>query len=131
MSAKTTKILYWVFNGLFALAMLATCIDSIQSGPESVAFIHTMLGYPEYIIPFTAWMKVIGCIIILVPAFPRLKEWAYAGLCLDLFLAIYSIGATMGLSAESWPIFVYVVLAALAYYTHIQKQKLDGKAISN
>jgi hypothetical protein len=129
MSAKTTKILYWVFNGLFALGMLFSSFDSIMEGPNSVMFIHDIMGYPEYIIPLTGWLKVIGCVIILQPAFPRLKEWAYAGLFLDLFLALYSMGITIGFTIESWPMLIYILLATGAYYTHVKKQKLNEQAI--
>ena len=49
-----------------------------------------MLGYPEYFIPFTGWAKLIGVIVILVPGYSRIKEWAYAGLFFDLIAAVYS-----------------------------------------
>ena len=129
MSLKTTKILYWVFNGLFAAAMLLSSIESIMVTPSSVMFIHDVMGYPEYIIPLTGWLKVIGCIIILLPIRSRIKEWAYAGLCIDLFLALYSIGYTMGFGADSWPMAIYILLALGAYYTHSKTQQINGKAI--
>lgn len=130
MSTKTTKILYWVFNSLFAAAMLFTSIGSITKDANSVMFIHDMLGYPEFVIPLTGWLKAIGCVLILVPVYPRLKEWAYAGLCIDLFLAFYSIGSVMGIQMETAVMLViYVALAAAAYFFHIKKQKSDGKAI--
>jgi hypothetical protein len=128
MSPKAVKISYWVFNALFAVAMLFSSIDSIMVGPNSVMFIHDIMGYPEYIIPLTGWLKVIGCILILLPVFPRLKEWAYAGLFIDLFLALYSMGMAMGFSVDSWPMLIYILLAAGAYFFHIKKQQADGKA---
>lgn len=129
MSPKAVKISYWVFNALFATAMLFSSIDSIMVGPNSVMFIHDIMGYPEYIIPVTGWLKVIGCIIILAPVPARMKEWAYAGLFIDLFLALYSMGAAIGFSAESWPMLIYILLAGGAYFFHIRKQQADGKAI--
>lgn len=129
MTPKAIKIFYWVFNVLFAVGMLFTCIDSIMVGPNSIMFIHDIMGYPEYIIPLSGWMKVVGCIIILLPIRSRIKEWAYAGLCIDLFLALYSIGKTIGFSIESWPMAIYILLAAGAYYFHIKKENLHGKVI--
>lgn len=129
MTAKTTKILYWVFNGLFALAMLASSIGSIMHEKNTVAMIRDLMGYPEYIIPVTGWLKVIGCIIILLPIRSRIKEWAYAGLFIDLFLALYSIGMTMGFAVDSWPMLIYILLAAGAYFFHIKKDNLHGQAI--
>jgi hypothetical protein len=129
MSTKTIKILYWVFNALFAAAMLLSSIESIMMTPNSVQFIHGAMGYPEFIIPLTGWLKVIGSIVILIPIHWRIKEWAYAGLFIDLFLALYSIGYLFGFGADSWPLAVYVVLAAGAYFFHVKKQQADGKAI--
>ena len=57
--------------------------------PDAVAFI-TQLGYPVYFIPFIGVAKVLGSIAIVVPRFPKLKEWAYAGLTFDLIGAVYS-----------------------------------------
>jgi uncharacterized membrane protein YphA (DoxX/SURF4 family) len=52
------------------------------------------LGYPYSVLTFLSVAKILGIIAILIPGFPRLKEWAYAGFTFDL------IGATFaGLSA--------------------------------
>ena len=42
------------------------------------------LGYPMYFFAILGVWKVLGAIAILVPRFPRLKEWAYAGIFFDL-----------------------------------------------
>ncbi|WWC84198.1 hypothetical protein PIECOFPK_01931 [Mycovorax composti] len=49
------------------------------------------LGYPLYLLPFLGIAKTLGAITILIPKFDRLKEWAYAGLCINLTGATYSI----------------------------------------
>jgi hypothetical protein len=43
-----------------------------------------VLGYPTYFFAILGFWKVLGAIAILVPRFPRLKEWAYAGIFFDL-----------------------------------------------
>ena len=52
---------------------------------------HEGLGYPFYLIPFVGVAKVLGIIAILIPGFPGIKEWAYAGLFFDLVGATFSI----------------------------------------
>jgi DoxX-like family len=42
----------------------------------------THLGYPPYFI-LGVW-KLLGGLVILLPALPLLKEWAYAGMIFDL-----------------------------------------------
>ena len=86
---KTTKILYWIVTGLMAAFMLMASIPDVLVIPAAVdVFKH--LGYPTYLLPFIGVAKILGVITILVPGFPRLKEWAYAGLVFDLIGALYS-----------------------------------------
>ena len=86
---KTTNILYWIFTGMFGAFMLFTAIPDILVTEEAITLI-TGLGYPKYLIAFLGVAKTLGVIAILVPGFPRLKEWAYAGLFFDLLGATYS-----------------------------------------
>src|ERR1700761_2503932 len=86
---KKTKIFYWVFTGLFAALMLFSAVPDILVVPDAVTFM-SQLGYPKYIIPFLGVAKLLGAIAILIPGFPRIKEWAYAGLFFDLAGATYS-----------------------------------------
>jgi hypothetical protein len=88
---KKLNILYWVFTILFAAMMLFTSIPNVMNTPDAVKFMHDLLGYPLYFIPFIGWMKILGIIAILVPGYPRIKEWAYAGLFFDLLGAVYSV----------------------------------------
>lgn len=88
---KTTKILYWVFTILFAILMFGSAIPDVLSSPEAVKGMHGGLGYPLYFVPFIGVAKMLGVIAILIPGYPRLKEWAYAGLMFDLIGATYSI----------------------------------------
>jgi len=48
------------------------------------------LGYPAYLLPFLDVAKTLGVLAVVVPGFPRLREWAYAGLTFDLSGAVYS-----------------------------------------
>ena len=42
------------------------------------------LGYPNYFATILGIWKLLGAIAIVIPRFPRLKEWAYAGFFFDL-----------------------------------------------
>jgi hypothetical protein len=92
---KKTKTIYWIVTGLFCAFMLFSAIPDIMVTPEAVTFI-TSLGYPKYFIPFIGVAKLLGVIAILVPGFPIVKEWAYAGLFFDLLGATYSGLSTGG-----------------------------------
>ncbi len=86
---KKNQILYWIFTGLFSAFMLFSAIPDILIVPEAKAFMNN-LGYPDYIIPFLGVAKLLGTIALLIPVYPRIKEWAYAGLFFDLIGATYS-----------------------------------------
>jgi len=119
---KKTNILYWTFTGLFAFVMLASGIQNAIVTQPSIELI-TKLGYPQYIIPFLGVAKILGSIAIVVPGFPRLKEWAYAGLFFDLVGATYS-----GIMVEGWQLpmlgmLIFFGLFALSYIYYHKRQR--------
>lgn len=119
MKPKTITILYWIFTGLFSLAILSTCIPSEQSIP----IIHDALGYPLYFINYIAIMKVLGVIAILIPGFPRVKEWAYAGLFLDMISAVYSFYATNMINTGTSAMLIFFGLGIGSYIFYHKKRK--------
>jgi uncharacterized membrane protein YphA (DoxX/SURF4 family) len=61
--------------------------------PPAVAFV-AHLGYPAYFCTMIGVWKVLGGVALLAPRFPRLKEWAYAGILFDLTGAAISHAAS-------------------------------------
>jgi uncharacterized membrane protein YphA (DoxX/SURF4 family) len=125
---KTTKILYWVFNILFAGLMLSSGIQNAMSTPDSVKMMHDGLGYPLYFIPFIGVAKILGSIAILIPGFPRIKEWAYAGLTFDLIGATYSVYCVPMPEGKWYYMVPFLALPVLAYIYYHKKLALTGKA---
>ncbi len=120
---KKTKIIYWIFTGLLAALMLSSCIPEILSTPDSIKFM-VQLGYPKYLNPFLGVAKLLGVIGILVPGFPKIKEWAYARLAFDLIGATYSIIA-IGTPASQWIFMLVFILLLVVSYVYYHK-KLSG-----
>lgn len=127
---KKTKILYWVFTGLFSALMLSSAIPNIISTPESIAFVSGKLGFPQYFIPFIGVAKLLGVIGILVPGYPRIKEWAYAGLTYDLLAATYSVFSVGGSIIEGLPMLFFLLLPAGSYFFYHKKLKESKAEIS-
>lgn len=115
---KKTAIFYWIFTGLLVLLMGLGSIPNIMRSPESVALFQH-LGYPPYLLPFLGVAKVLGTVAILVPGWPRLKEWAYAGFVFDLTGAMYSF-MSVGDPVSNWlPISIgYLIIAGSYYFYH-------------
>jgi len=62
------------------------------------------LGYPVYLLKILGWWKPLGAIALLVPRFPRLKEWAYAGIFFNMTGAAAShIARGDDVDALIWP----------------------------
>lgn len=120
---KKTKIWYWVFTGLFAGLMLFSSIPDIFYLPEAVEFV-TKLGYPSYFIPFIGVAKLLGVFTILIPGFPKIKEWAYAGLTFDLIGAFYSVAVTNDI-LHALPILLFIGLGAGSYMFYHKKTKTN------
>jgi len=57
--------------------------------------------------------KLTGAIAILIPRFPRLKEWAYAGIFFDLTGAAASCAAVGGYGAYGFHVIVPLILAGV------------------
>lgn len=114
---KKTKILYWVFTILFAGFMFATALPDLLKSKDAMSFIQS-LGYPDYFVPFLGFAKILGSVAILIPGFPRIKEWAYAGLAFDLIGAVYSVMAVAGWNSGILFMVLPVTLLILSYTWH-------------
>lgn len=127
---KKTKIIYWILTGLFAFLMLGSSIPDILSSPIAVKGMHEDLGYPVYFIPFIGVAKLLGVVAILIPGYPRIKEWAYAGLIFDLIGATYSIAAA-GKPITDWIFMVLPIALGVSSYVFYHRRRNQIALISN
>jgi uncharacterized membrane protein YphA (DoxX/SURF4 family) len=107
---KTKTVLYWVMTILVAFFMSGGIAQLLQyrSNPHSIV---PELGYPMYFFAILGVWKVLGAITILVPGFPRLKEWAYAGIFFDLTGAAASCAFVGGYGAYGFHVIAPLVIA--------------------
>jgi hypothetical protein len=119
---KATNIIYWISTGLFGAAMFFSGITNIMVLPDAITLFQT-LGYPIYLIPFLGWAKVLGAIALFIPGFPRVKEWAYAGLFFDLLGATYSNYCAIGFQPEMLGMIVFFGLFLLSYIYYHKRMK--------
>jgi uncharacterized membrane protein YphA (DoxX/SURF4 family) len=92
-SGKLEIIGYWVATVLVAIVMGAGGAFDAAAAPKAVEFL-AHLGYPAYFVRLIGVWKVLGTLAILAPRWPRLKEWAYAGMFFDLTGAAVSHAAS-------------------------------------
>src|SRR5205814_5832049 len=121
---KKIKIIYWISTGLFSAFMLVTAILYLTSGKDVIQIVHDQLGYPTYIIPFLGAAKIIGSIVLVIPRFARIKEWAYAGLMFDLIGAMYSLLMIGGGIQAVIGMGIPIIVGAVSYIYYHKKIKI-------
>jgi hypothetical protein len=109
MTTKTKTVAYWLATGVAATAYLAMGTADLLRIPAMTAGL-AHLGYPVYLATILGIWKLLGATTITVPGFPRLKEWAYAGMFFNLTGAALSHAATGDPSGE-----ILVPLGLLAF----------------
>jgi uncharacterized membrane protein YphA (DoxX/SURF4 family) len=104
---KIKAIGYWVATALIARETLAGGVTDLIHGRTElfngprVADVLTSLGYPVYVLTILGIWKIPGAIILVVPRFLRLKEWAYAGIVFELSGAAASLSLLTHLRHET------------------------------
>jgi uncharacterized membrane protein YphA (DoxX/SURF4 family) len=85
LTMKLKVIGYWATTAVVAFELLAGGVTDLIHGPallfagDPVVPVLAQLGYPVYLLAILGVWKLLGAIVLLIPRFPRLKEWAYAG----------------------------------------------------
>ncbi|PPL01366.1 DoxX family protein [Parapedobacter indicus] len=124
---KRTKIIYWIATAWLSLGMLSTGIVQLIKLKEEVENI-TQLGYPAYILTLLGIWKFLGVIAILIPRFPLLKEWAYAGFFFAMSGAIFSHLVAGNGAKELFGPTLLLVLTILSWYFRPATRKIDAIA---
>ena len=110
---KAKVIAYWTTTALVASFIGSGGVAQLALLRGNVQGTVPVLGYPLYFMTILGFWKVLGAIAILVPRFPRLKEWAYAGIFFDLTGAAASCAAVGGYGVYAFHIIAPLFLAGL------------------
>lgn len=122
-ASKAKTIAYWVTTGLVVFCMTGGFFELVGLKPTIDGIMK--LGYPAYIIPALGLGKVLAIVAIVWPRFPRLKEWAYAGIVFNM------LGATVSHIAHhdrAWILVVTVTITVITFASWAlrpQSRRLD------
>ena len=124
---KRNKIIYWIATIWLSLGMLSTGVVQLfkleGNGPGSLASM-TKLGYPEYFVTLLGIAKILGVVVLLIPRFPLLKEWVYAGFFFMMSGAIFTHIAAGNPVSEIFPSLLLLVLIVISWYFRPAERKL-------
>ena len=87
--SRSRIIAYWVTTALLVSELVLGGVWDILRAPQVRGLIER-LGYPLYFLVILGIWKLLGAVALVIPRFPRLKEWAYAGVFFDLTGAVAS-----------------------------------------
>ncbi|WP_289138698.1 DoxX family protein [uncultured Brevibacillus sp.] len=76
---KGKWIAYWTVTFLLVATVMLSGIGQLMQYGGNIDLV-TNLGYPIYVLTILGMWKVLGAIALVVPGFPRMKEWAHAGI---------------------------------------------------
>jgi hypothetical protein len=114
--SKRNKIIYWIATVWLALGMVSTGIVQLIKLKEEVDKTVLELGYPVYFLSIIGVWKLLGVVAILLPKFPLLKEWAYAGFFFAMTGAIISHLAIGDEAKELFGPSLLLVLTIVSWY---------------
>ena len=119
------KVVYWIATIWLALGMVSTGAVQLfkeKAGAGGVDSV-TKLGYPVYFLTIIGIWKILGVIGVLIPKFPLLKEWAYAGFFFLMSGAAISHIA-VGTVNEIFPSLLLLVLTVVSWYFRPVERKI-------
>ena len=122
---KRDKIIYWISTLWLALGMTSTGLVQLLKTQEEVDRM-THLGYPVYLLTILGVWKLLGTVAVLIPKFPLLKEWAYAGFFFNMSGALFSHFASGSPMSDLFPPLLLLTLTAISWYF----RPADRKTIS-
>ncbi|MBP7512619.1 MAG: DoxX family protein [Bacteroidia bacterium] len=120
---KRNKIIYWVATLWLSLGMVSSGIIQIMQMEEEVEKMKIM-GYSKYFITIIGVWKILGVIAILVPKFPLVKEWAYAGFFFVMSGALVSHIVMNDPAIEFFGPSLLLVLIVVSWYMRPADRKL-------
>jgi len=124
---KRNKIIYWIATIWLSLGMVSTGVVQLLKlkgdGPGSLDTM-TYLGYPSYFVTILGVSKILGVTALLIPKFPLLKEWAYAGFFFMMSGAIFTHIAAGNSMSEIFPSLLLLVLIVVSWYFRPSDRKI-------
>ncbi|MBD1426021.1 DoxX family protein [Sphingobacterium arenae] len=120
---RTNRIIYWIVTVWLSLGMVSTGIVQIIRMDEEVKKMIE-LGYPVYFLTIIGVWKILGAVAVLVPRFPLVKEWAYAGFFFLMTGAIFTHIAVGDEAMEYFGPSLLLLLTIVSWYFRPNERKL-------
>lgn len=105
---------YWTVTAVVAgECLVGGAMDLFRMPPFYPMLIE--LGYPGYLATILGTAKIAAAAVLLAPGLPRLKEWAYAGVVINMVGAAASQVAARQPAGNAVPPAAFAALALLSW----------------
>lgn len=108
---RGSSVAYWTMTVLVAFPIGSGGVSQVVQYLGNPHGVVPVLGYPMYFFAILGVWKALGAIAILVPGYPRLKEWAYAGIFFDVTGAAASCAMSGGAGAYGFHVIAPLIIA--------------------
>src|ERR1700761_3320191 len=120
---KKKVVWYWIITAILSFCIFMGGLAQAMQ-VKGVVEGFKPLGYPTYFISLIGVWKVLGVIAILIPKFPLLKEWAYAGLFFTMTGAVISHIASNDITPQIIAPIVLAIFTVLSWYLRPASRKI-------
>lgn len=121
--STATKVIYWISTALIALpAMMGVFMLTSPEAKEGA----THLGLPTWFSYESSIGSFIGGLILLIPMWKRLKEWAYVGFGIMYISALIAHTVIDGFGAKA---ISAIVIFGILLTSYIFYHKINGQSI--
>src|SRR5260221_7137957 len=126
--SKRNKIIYWIVTIWLTLGMVSTGAVQLFKAKEGQGGVDmiTHLVYPVYLLTILGIWKILGVVAVLIPKFPLLKEWAYAGFFFVMSGAALSHIASGDSVSELLPSLLLLILTVVSWYFRPLDRKIPA-----
>jgi hypothetical protein len=116
---------YWMVTAVVVgECVTGGAMDLLRMAPFYPTLID--LGYPSYLATILGTAKIIAGVVLVTPGLPRLKEWAYAGVVINMVGAAASHVAMHRAASNLVAPAAFAGLAILSWALRPPTRKLPG-----
>ena len=121
-------VVYWVTTAVVvAECLIGGAADLLRL--DTFFPLLAQLGYPAYLATILGTAKVLAGLAVAAPRLPRLKEWAYAGILINMLGAAASYLATGSSAGDYIPPLSFAALALTSWALRPPKRRLQDSPI--
>ncbi len=125
---KRNLVAYWICTVVVALLIGSGGVAQTLRVPQNVEGMRA-LGYPLHFIVLLGVWKVLGALTLVAPRMRLVKEWAYAGIFIDLSGAVVTAVANQSAIFHVVAPLVLIGFLAASWALRPESRRLPGATI--